>query len=51
MALLNNDERKEMLKARQDEMWNLNNGFQITKIVCWQLLNCNSLDLFAGLVA
>jgi hypothetical protein len=34
MALLNNDERKEILEARQDEMWNLNNGFQIAEIVC-----------------
>jgi hypothetical protein len=49
MALLNNDERKEMLEA--DDMWNLNSGFWIADIIYWQLWNCSYLDLFAGSVA
>jgi hypothetical protein len=31
MAPIHNDEREEMLEVREDEMWNLNNGFWITE--------------------
>jgi hypothetical protein len=51
MTLLNNNERKEMFEARQDEMWNLNSGFRIAEVICWQLLNYCSLNLFASSMA